>query len=185
MDRRRHWLALVATLFIVGICAGLDGIVAASGAWASSTTSTHHHPSPTPIPTPTPTPPPPTPPPTPTAAPTPPPPQPSPSVIATSPTAAPTIAPTDSAPPGSGAQAPSVGQSAAGDQALNSLPFTGPPSSPGQAQAVAIAPTPQAATAADSGPNDTQTLFWSLVLIAMAIPGFLLMTLIATVLIRR
>ena len=78
-----------------------------------------------------------------------------------------------------------AGQSAAGDQALNSLPFTGPPPTTGQAQAVAIAPTPQAASAADTGPNDTETLFSSLVLIAMAIPGFLLMALIATVLIRR
>ena len=78
-----------------------------------------------------------------------------------------------------------VGASADAGQALNALPFSGAPLSNGDAQAVAIAPTVQAAAAADSGPNDTQTLFWSLVLIAMAIPGFVLMTLIATVLIRR
>jgi len=37
----------------------------------------------------------------------------------------------------------------------------------------------------DTGANDTQALLWAIVLIALAIPGILLMTLIATVLVRR
>jgi hypothetical protein len=73
---------------------------------------------------------------------------------------------------------------AAPDQA--SLAFTGPPIGEQAAEGVAIAPTVQGLSAIDAAdPTQTQDLFWMMALAVMAIPGFLLMTLIATVLIRR
>ena len=80
--------------------------------------------------------------------------------------------------------APSV--AAANDQAGGSLAFTGPPSTDGPGQAVATAPTVQNAGAvAAAVPSDTENLFLVMILAVLAIPGFLLITLIATVLIRR
>ena len=78
-----------------------------------------------------------------------------------------------------------VGSSTA--QLGSSLPDTGPPTQDGSAQAVAIGPSGRApAAAADAtGPSDSQNLFWLIMLAAMAIPALLVMTLVATVLIRR
>ena len=75
---------------------------------------------------------------------------------------------------------------AAADSA-GSLPFSGGPSIEGSAQAVAIAPTPQAvAAAADAGAAfDSQSLFWLITAVVMAIPLLIVMTLLATVLTRR
>jgi len=86
--------------------------------------------------------------------------------------------------PAGATQAP-VGQPAsAGD--IGTLPFAGEPFPGGSAQAVAIAPEPQAASAADPGtPSDTQNFFLLLVLAVMALPLLLVMTLLATVLTRR
>jgi hypothetical protein len=51
---------------------------------------------------------------------------------------------------------------------------------------VAIAPTPQAANAADTGaPADTQNLFLLVTVAVLALPLLLVMTLLATVLTRR
>jgi hypothetical protein len=73
---------------------------------------------------------------------------------------------------------------AAPDQA--SLPFTGPPIGEEAAEGLAIAPTAQGLSAVDAAATtQTQDLFWMMALAVMAIPGLLLMTLIATVLIRR
>ena len=73
---------------------------------------------------------------------------------------------------------------AAPDQA--SLPFTGSPIGEQPSEGLAIAPKTQGLSAIDAGdPTQTQDLFWMMALAVMAIPGLLLMTLIATVLIRR
>jgi hypothetical protein len=55
----------------------------------------------------------------------------------------------------------------------------------GAAQAVAIAPKPDVVTAPPESGSETQNLFWMMTLALLAIPGFLLMALIATVLVRR
>ncbi|HEV2012851.1 MAG TPA: hypothetical protein VGR77_03065 [Candidatus Dormibacteraeota bacterium] len=74
----------------------------------------------------------------------------------------------------------------AGADAVGVLPFVGAPPADGSAQAVAIAPTPQAANAADTGPpNDSQNPFLVFTVVFMAIPILLTMTLLATVLTRR
>jgi hypothetical protein len=65
------------------------------------------------------------------------------------------------------------------------LPLAGPPAD-GSAQAVAIAPIPQAANAADAGaPSDTQSMLLLVTVVALGIPALLVMTLLATVLTRR
>jgi hypothetical protein len=65
------------------------------------------------------------------------------------------------------------------------LPLAAPPVD-GSAQAVAIAPMPQAANAADSAaPSDMQNLFLLVTVVALGIPALLVMTLLATVLTRR
>lgn len=75
---------------------------------------------------------------------------------------------------------------AVNDQLGSSLPFTGPPSANGAGPAVAIAPTARSARAVEAAvPSDTENLLWVMMLAVLAIPGFLLMALIATVLIRR
>lgn len=73
------------------------------------------------------------------------------------------------------------------DPAGSSLPYTGPPIQDGSAQAIAIAPTARAQTAAadDPVPSDSQNLFWLMMLAVIAVPAFIVMTLVATVLIRR
>jgi hypothetical protein len=50
-----------------------------------------------------------------------------------------------------------------------------------------ISPTPEAASdlTSGAGANDTQSLVWLLVMAMVAVPGLIVMTLIATVLIRR
>ena len=57
----------------------------------------------------------------------------------------------------------------------------------GTAEALMISPTPQAASdvVSATGSTDTENLVWLLVMAMMAIPGLIVMTLIATVLIRR
>jgi hypothetical protein len=68
------------------------------------------------------------------------------------------------------------------------LPVTGPPPAEGSAQAVAlaVAPTVQAANAADTGaPSDTQSVFVLITVVLLGIPVLLVMTLLATVLTRR
>jgi hypothetical protein len=51
---------------------------------------------------------------------------------------------------------------------------------------VAIAPTPQAANAADTGPtSETQSLLLLVSVVALGVPTLLVMTLLATVLTRR
>jgi hypothetical protein len=66
------------------------------------------------------------------------------------------------------------------------LPFSGGPSADGSAQAVAIAPTAEAAAATDAGATlDSQNLFWLITAAFMAIPLLIVMTLLATVLTRR
>jgi hypothetical protein len=51
---------------------------------------------------------------------------------------------------------------------------------------VALAPTAQAASAADTGsPSDTQSLFLLMTITLLGIPVLLVMTLLATVLTRR
>jgi hypothetical protein len=71
------------------------------------------------------------------------------------------------------------------DSAANSFPFSAPVPDEGAAQAVAIAPKPDVIKAPPESGSETQTLFWMMTLTLMAIPGFLLMALIATVLVRR
>ena len=73
------------------------------------------------------------------------------------------------------------------DAGGSSLPYAGPPTQDGSAQAVAIAPTARAQTAAadDPVPSDSQNLFWLMMLAVMAVPALIVMTLVATVLIRR
>ena len=87
--------------------------------------------------------------------------------------------------PAAVATSASVAQPAgAGD--IGRLPFAGYPFPDGSAQAIAIAPTPQQATAADPGtPSDSQNFFLILFLAVMALPLLLVMTLLATVLTRR
>jgi hypothetical protein len=50
-----------------------------------------------------------------------------------------------------------------------------------------ISPTPDSASEliSGAGTNDTQNLVWLLIMAMMAAPGVIVMTLIATVLIRR
>jgi len=51
---------------------------------------------------------------------------------------------------------------------------------------VALAPTAQAASAADTGsPSDRQSLFLLMTVVLVGVPALLLMTLLATVLTRR
>ena len=51
---------------------------------------------------------------------------------------------------------------------------------------MALAPTAQAASAADTGsPSDTQSLFLLMTVVLVGVPALLLMTLLATVLTRR
>ena len=70
-----------------------------------------------------------------------------------------------------------------------SLPLTGPPAADASAQAVAMAPTPQVANAANAtdqpGRSDTQSLFFLVIVVLLGLPALLLMTLLATVLTRR
>src|SRR5256714_38559 len=129
-------------------------------------------------------PPPPNPPPPPTPRPTPPPtPAPSPEPTP-NPTPPPTSTPPPTVPGGAATRAP-VAQ-AAGASDIGTLPFAGEALPDGSAQAIAIDPTPQQATAADPGTaSDTQNFFLLLVLAAMALPLLLVMTLLATVLTRR
>ena len=70
---------------------------------------------------------------------------------------------------------------------VGTLPLAGAVDPDGSAQAVAIAPTPQAAAnAVDTGaPGDTQNLLLLLTVVCMAVPVLVTMTLVATVLIRR
>jgi hypothetical protein len=65
-------------------------------------------------------------------------------------------------------------------------PIAGRPPVEGSAQAVAIAPTPRTANAADTGgPPDTQNLFLVVTVVLLGVPALLVMTLLATVLTRR
>ena len=74
----------------------------------------------------------------------------------------------------------------AGSDSVGTLPFAGGPPAQGSVQAVAIAPTPQAANAADVGaPADSQNLFLILTVAVLTLPLLLVMTLLATVLTRR
>ncbi len=68
----------------------------------------------------------------------------------------------------------------------STLPFTGA-SSQNPDQAVLLSPTPQEAVASDpgNGSNDAQSILWVIVIAFLAIPGTIMMALIATVLIRR
>lgn len=93
------------------------------------------------------------------------------------------MAPTVDIPAAAEATTPSLG----GDPYGSTLPYAGPPTQDGSAQAVAIAPSARAqAVAADAAvPSDSENLFWFMMLAVMAIPAFLLMALVATVLIRR
>src|SRR5439155_15081624 len=189
MHLRHRARALGAAMLVVGACGWLSGMTWNSGAWASSQTGTvaaRPHPSPTPTatsppPTPKPTPPPtpkPTPPPTPRPTPAPSP-EPTPN-----PTPPPTSTPPPTVPGGAATRAP-VAQ-AAGASDIGTLPFAGEALPDGSAQAIAIDPTPQQATAADPGTaSDTQNFFLLLVLAVMALPLLLVMTLLATVLTRR
>jgi hypothetical protein len=191
MHLRHRARALVAALLIVGACGWVSGMTWNGGAWASSQTgdvAARPHPSPKPTPTPPPTPRP-TPPPTPKPTPPPtPPPTPVPTPNPTPPptgTPAPTASATPAAHPGGTAPPGPVAQPAgAGD--IGTLPFAGEAFPDGSAQAIAIDPTPQQATAADPGTaSDTQNFFLLLVLALMALPLLLVMTLLATVLTRR
>lgn len=85
------------------------------------------------------------------------------------------------------APAAAVASSAPSYDAANNLPFTGPPSQDGAAQAVVIAPSAQPQAAADPAvpSGNDNNLLWLMMLGAMAIPAFVMMTLVATVLIRR
>jgi hypothetical protein len=72
------------------------------------------------------------------------------------------------------------------DAGAPALAVAGPPPADGSAQAVAIAPTPQAPNAADAGPpSETQSLLLLVTVVALGIPALLVMTLLATVLTRR
>jgi hypothetical protein len=74
----------------------------------------------------------------------------------------------------------------AGPAAAGRLPLAGPPPAEGSAQAVAVAPTVQAATAADSGgTSDPLSPLLLLTLVLLGVPALLIMTLLATVLTRR
>ncbi|HEY9286781.1 MAG TPA: hypothetical protein VIT43_02035, partial [Candidatus Dormibacteraeota bacterium] len=91
--------------------------------------------------------------------------------------------PPDTNPPDPAASA-SAGK--ATDTQTGTLPYAG--SASGGTQAVLLSPTPApdaavVGTASDS--NDTMSLVWMMVVAIMAIPGLIIMTLIATVLIRR
>jgi hypothetical protein len=97
------------------------------------------------------------------------------------PTASATLAAVPATTAPRGPVAPAAG---AGD--IGTLPFAGEAFPDGSAQAIAIAPTPQQAMAADPGTaSDTQSFFLLLVLAIMALPLLLVMTLLATVLTRR
>ena len=169
MHLRHRARALAAAILLVGACGWLGGMTWNSGAWASSQTGSvaaRPHPSPTPTATSPPPTPKPTPPPTP------------------NPTPPPTSTPPPTVPGGAATRAP-VAQ-AAGASDIGTLPFAGEALPDGSAQAIAIDPTPQQATAADPGTaSDTQNLFLLLVLALMALPLLLVMTLLATVLTRR
>jgi outer membrane biosynthesis protein TonB len=170
--QRRRLLALGSALAIASVCWMLASTTGPQ-AFASNPPSAKHHPSPTPTPVPTPTTRPTlTPQPTPQPTPTPPPPTPP-------PTAPPTTAPDalPSAPAAIPQPAPTGG----------SFPYLGGTSADGSAQAIMINPTPEAASdlTSGAGPSDTQNLFWLLIMAMLAIPGLIVMTLIATVLIRR
>jgi hypothetical protein len=66
------------------------------------------------------------------------------------------------------------------------LPLTAPPPAEGSAQAVAVAPTLQAANAADpGGTSDTQSLFLLITVVLLGVPALVVMALLATVLTRR
>jgi hypothetical protein len=66
------------------------------------------------------------------------------------------------------------------------LPLAGAPPLESSVQAVALAPTAQAASAAATGsPSDTQSLFLLMTITLLGIPVLLVMTLLATVLTRR
>ncbi|HET9848293.1 MAG TPA: hypothetical protein VFR68_07035 [Candidatus Dormibacteraeota bacterium] len=190
MGARRRWLVLAATLVAVAAGLSLDRIAASTPALAATQQPARHHPPPTPLPTATPAPTPrptpqPTPPPTPAPT-TPPTPPPTPTAAPSAtdaPSAAPTVAPTVDIAAAVDATTPSVAR----DQNGSSLPYAGPPTQNGSAQAVAIAPSARAqAVAADASvASDSQNLFWLMMLALMAIPAFLLMALVATVLVRR
>jgi hypothetical protein len=159
---RRRGVAITTALLLVGACGIVGGVLSAATVSASSGSTAgpaRHHPSPTPTPSPTqrptPTPSPTEPPPAPTAAPV------------------PTATPAPSSAPAAGAGDPSA------------LPYSGAPLTGGSAQAVAIAPTPEDASAVSEAAFDTQNLFWLITLAVMAIPLLIVMTLLATVLTRR
>jgi len=174
MDLRQRGLALGGALLLAVPCATLGGVVLAGHAWASSSATAvkRPHPSPTPSPSPTTTPrptPTPTPTPRPTPTPTPPP----------TPTATPRPTPTPATSP---TRAPTATPSAAPIPSL----IAGAPPAEGSAQAVEIAPTPQAPSAVDvATPADTPDLFLMLTVAMLALPLLLVMTLLATVLTRR
>ena len=74
----------------------------------------------------------------------------------------------------------------AGDGASGTAPYTGSASDGAQAVLLTPTPAPDAALAGTaSGANDTTSLVWMIVVGIMAIPGLIIMTLIATVLVRR
>jgi len=68
----------------------------------------------------------------------------------------------------------------------STLPFTGAASANGD-QALLVSPAPQNAVASDpgNGSSDAQSILWVIVIAFLAIPGTIMMALIATVLIRR
>jgi len=183
MHLRQRARALAAALLVVGACAWITGVIGAGGAWAATTSdvAVAKRPPPKPSPTPTPTPAPtPTRPPPPTATP----------IATPPPTAAPPPPPVSAstAAPAAANKAATVAPVAqpAGADNIGTLPFAGDPFTEGSAQAIAIAPTPQAAAAADPGTSSApQDFFLLLVLAFMALPLLLVMTLLATVLTRR
>jgi hypothetical protein len=74
---------------------------------------------------------------------------------------------------------------AAADPVTGGLPLTGQPPANSAAKAVAIAPTPQTANAADAGGPETPSLFVVATLLLLGVPALVVMTLLATVLTRR
>lgn len=173
IDRRQRASTLLFAVAIAACCLLLARSLSGEPAFASSTAAGKHHPTPQPTPTTTLTPTP-TPTPRPTPKPTP---QPTPR-----PTPAATRAPLPRATPRP--IAVSVAASASAD--ASTLTNTGqglPTDSP---QALLITPTPENAIATDPGNGSgDQSFFLVLVALFIGIPGFILMALVATVLIRR
>jgi hypothetical protein len=171
-DRRRRGSTRLralasATLCALALVAASSAVVAASS--SATTAAARHKPRPTPTATPTPRPTP-TPTPLPTRRPTP---LPTPASGTPPPTPAPAPQPT-----GSLAQPADLGVAP---------PIAGGPVPDGSTQAVAIGASQEAANglAVVAPPQNANSTVLVAVLVLMAIPGLLIMTLLATVLTRR